>query len=95
MPSSTTTKTDPLPAWSQDEAIAYEAATDCIGHLMSLYTARIHAERANPDYDELRLSTLVAERTRLAHERRDLHVLDHEKIARIRLEYGALIRAWR
>ncbi|MDR3371956.1 hypothetical protein [Rhodoferax sp.] len=93
MPVPTNTTPDPLPKWNQDEAIAYEAAIECIGHLIALHTERIDRERATPDYDEKLVSTLITERTRLAHERRDLHVFNHEIIARIRSEYGALIRS--
>jgi hypothetical protein len=60
---------------------------------MAFYTAEIHAEETRLNPDELRLSSLIAERTRLASERRALHLSDNEAIARIRKEYGVLVRA--
>lgn len=81
------------PAWSQEEAIAFECARECITHLMAFYTAEIHAEETQPNRDEHRLSSLRAERTQLASEGHALHLSDNEAIARIRKEYGALIRS--
>lgn len=83
------------PAWSQEEAIAFECARECITDLMAFYTAEIHVEKTQLNPNEHRLSFLIAERARLASERRDLHLSDNETIARIRKEYGELIRSFR
>jgi len=77
------------PKWTQDEAIAYECARECITALMAVCTDELH--HSNPDPE--RRAVIVAERSRLAAELRGLHVHDHAEIARIRTEYGALIRA--
>ena len=81
--------------WTQDEAIAFECAREAITDLMAIYTRRIadEAESAAPN------ANLMAEwedaRDKLADERTGLHVNHHAEIARIRSEYGQIIRAWR
>lgn len=74
--------------WTQEEAIAFECARECITHMMAICSGALHD---NPS-DERR-AELVAERNRLAVEQRTLRLKDHAEIARIRTEYGAIIRA--
>ena len=81
--------------WTQDEAIAFECACDCIGDMMAIYSARIADEKLKDVPDAGNLAEMYAARTKLAHERLALHVTDHANIARIRAEYGAIVRAWR
>jgi len=90
---STNSETEPLPVWSQEEAIAYECARECITHLMAIYSGMIHAEEAKAERDQARLSGWRAARRKLAEERRDLRATDRNNIARIRTEYGALVRS--
>lgn len=80
---------EPRPKWTQDEAIAYECARECITHMMAICTAELH----NDAPTEARRAELEAERARLAAELRGLHVHDHADIARIRQDYGQRIRA--
>lgn len=77
------------PKWTQDEAIAYECARECITHMMAICTGELH----NDAPTEARHAELEAERDRLAAELRGLHVHDHADIARIRQDYGQRIRA--
>lgn len=83
---------DELVRWTQDEAIAFEAARDCITHLLAIRLAR-HRELESlggPVTPEQ--VGLDAEIQRLLAERRGLHVKDHAEIARVRQEYGAMVR---
>ena len=80
---------EPRPQWTQDEAIAYECARECITHLMAICTDELHHEAPT----DARRVELNAERSRLAAELRGLHVHDHADIARIRQDYGHRIRA--
>lgn len=73
--------------WTQDEAIAFECARECITHMIAICTGELHE---NPSAE--RRAELVAERSRLAGEQRTLRLKDHAEIARIRTEYGAAIR---
>lgn len=81
--------------WTQEEAIAYECAGECITDMMAIYSGQIDDENRKEKPDADRLATLRAERSKLAQERAALHVHDHADIARIRAEYGAIIRARR
>jgi hypothetical protein len=80
---------EPRPKWTQDEAIAYECARECITHMMAICTGELH----NDAPTEARRAELEAERARLAAELRGLHVHNHADIARIRQDYGQRIRA--
>jgi len=79
-----------LPLWSQEEAIAYESACECINHLIALYSAEINNQK--PQVDTAQVVRLKAARGSFATELRTLHVFDREQVSRIREEYGAFIR---
>ena len=81
--------------WTQDEAIAFECACEAITHMMAIQSAEIASEASKTTPDAERLASLDAERSRLFRERLALHVHDLANIARIRSEYGAIVRAWR
>lgn len=79
------------PQWTQDEAIAYESARECIVHMMAIYTDALH--HANPAPEDC--AAWRAERARLAGELRELRLTDHAAVARVQDEYGARIkRGW-
>lgn len=81
--------------WTQDQAIAFECAREVITDMMALCTLRITEEATKEAPDADRLAALRADRSKLAHERAALHVTDEADVARIRTEYGAIVRAWR
>jgi hypothetical protein len=81
--------------WTQEEAVAFECARECITDMMAICTGRIADESHKEIPDADRLAALRAERSRLAQERASLHVHDHAAVVRIRAEYGAVIRAHR
>lgn len=83
------------PRWTQDEAIAFEAARECITDLMAIRTSQIHSEQDKPNPNDAFLASLEAERTRLHQERAALQVADHVQVARVRSVYGAMVRTWR
>lgn len=80
---------EPRPKWTQEEAIAYESALECITHLRAILTGERHNDNPTPE----RLAEIEAEFARLLAERRALSVHDHAEIARIRRDYGQRIRA--
>lgn len=86
--------TQRTPAWTQDEAVAYEAAREAITHMRAIITHEIDQEMHRADPNPSRLQALEAEDLRLHHERAALRVEDHDTIARIRRDYGARIREW-
>lgn len=81
--------------WTQEEAVAFECAREVITDMMAIQTGQIAAEASKQEPDAVRLASLRAERSRLALERAALHVHDHADIARIRADYGAIIRGHR
>ncbi len=81
--------------WTQDEAIAFECAREVITDLMAIQTGQMAEEACKAAPDAYRLVELRAERSRLAQERAALHVDDLAAVARIRTEYGAIVRAKR
>lgn len=76
------------PKWTQEEAIAYESALECITHLRAILTAELHHDNPTP----ARRAEIKAESARLFAERRALSVHDHAEVARIRRDYGQRIR---
>ncbi len=81
--------------WTQEEAVAYECARECITDMMAICTGQIADESRKDAPDTDRVAALRVERSRLAQERATLHVHDHADIARIRADYGTIIRAHR
>ncbi|WP_138928015.1 hypothetical protein [Verminephrobacter aporrectodeae] len=81
--------------WTEEDAIAYECACDAISDLMSIKTRQIADESRKSHPDPVRLESLRTERSRLARERKGLYVNDHAQVARIRSEYGKIVRNWR
>lgn len=83
------------PKWTQTEAIAFECACECITDLRAILTGQIYEETNKEHPDAERIARLRAERSELFRERAGLHVHDHVEVARVRVEYGSKIRAWR
>jgi hypothetical protein len=77
------------PKWSNEDAVNYEVARDVITALMAFRSEWIGLERAKPAPDLSAIERWKAERGAYAAELRGLHIADHEKIARIRRDYGA------
>ncbi len=84
-----------VPKWTQDEAIAFESACECITDLIGILMAAVYQEESNATPDSQRLLELNAAVSRSWQTRERLGVHNHSGIARIRDEYGSKIRAWR
>lgn len=81
--------------WTQSEAIAFECAREVITDMHAILTSQIADEASKAVPNTARLASLRAERSWLFQERAGLRVKDHEKVARVRAEYGAMVRSWR
>jgi hypothetical protein len=81
--------------WTQNEAIDFECAREVITELMAYYSSQIAEESERSQPDVAHIEQLRDERSRLAGERANLHVLDHDNVSRVLLEYGARVRALR
>lgn len=75
--------------WTQEEAIAFESARECITHLMAICSA----DMADSQISCEELEGLRLRRSKLATERAGLRVHDREAVARIRAVYGLECRA--
>ena len=83
------------PSWTQEQAIAFESARECITDLAGVFTGQIEDERRKPFPDAAVIASLRTTRSALVQERAELHVQDLEHVARVRRDYGARLRAYR
>lgn len=81
--------------WTQEQAIGYECACECIADLIAIKQAEIYAEESSISPNEDRISGLRNEVGTLWRERQHLSVHDAAEIARIQTEYGAQVLAYR
>ena len=81
--------------WTQDQAVAFEAARECITDMMGIRSGEIAEEEAKTRPDGVRLAQLEAELTSLAQERTELTLADEDRVATVRKIYGAAIREYR
>lgn len=78
--------------WTQDEAIAYECAREAISDMLTIQRARLADEKAKLSPDVEFIGKLEKRTMSLELKRYRLRLKDHAKIAKIRKNYGAIIR---
>lgn len=83
------------PLWTQDQAIAFEAARECITEVIAICAAAAEAEASQIKPDAQRLAELGDELQQLARERAGLRIHDDDQVATVRAVYGARVRAHR
>lgn len=79
------------PLWTQDQAIAYEAAREAINDVIAGYSAQIDAARRNGD--EARVTWLnmrIDQAWDVAHS---LNVRDSVTVTQVLQEFSAVVRA--
>ena len=81
--------------FTQEEITDYEAATESITQLISIYTAQKYEEEKKETPDQAVIDDLREEIFKLFRERSDLRITEREKIAHIRLTCGTLVRGLR
>lgn len=81
--------------WTQEQAVQYECACECISDLIAIKQFDIYEEQSRNFPNDERISNLRNEVSALWCERKRLNVQDTTEIARIRTEYGAQILAFR
>lgn len=79
------------PACSQADAIAFEAARECLTDVMAIVSAELDA----PDVSADRAQFLTQQLAALHRERAALAVGDRERVAAVRQSYGQQVRAYR
>lgn len=83
------------PCWTQAQAVAFEAARECIGEVMAICSAELHREEARPAPSAERVASLRAELASLGAERASLRLDDADQVATVRAVYGARVRDYR
>ena len=81
--------------WTQDEAIAFECARECINDMIGICSSEIADEEEQAHPDQAKIAELEARSFALAMERSNLTLKDKKQIAKVRTEYGAWIRNYR
>ena len=79
--------------WTQEQAVAFEAARECITALMAVHTAALATEKNRPDPRSTVVQELRGEIARLFAERSAMRVTDDETVARVLSTYGPQVRA--
>lgn len=76
---------------TNDDTIAYESARECISHVMAIVSGELFGPDASTLSPE-RVDALKGKLADLAEERRQLRLLDTERIAKIREQYGRFVK---
>lgn len=83
------------PLWTQDEAINYEAARECINDLAGIYMSGVYEALALNPPDTAKATALEALVDKLIAERGALTLKDHRTVERVLSVYGATVRVLR
>jgi hypothetical protein len=81
------------PLWTQDQAIAYEAALEAINDVIAGYSEQIDAEENCATPDALHLAMLRLRTRQAAAVRHALDVTDTASVDQVLREYSAMVRA--
>jgi len=86
-----TTTTYPL--WTQDQAIAYEAALEAINDVIAGYSEQIAVEGSRGGTDAKRIAWLEMRTTQAREVAESLDVTDDATVAQALMEYSAIVVA--
>lgn len=79
--------------WTYDEALDFEVACEAITMMMSRCSANLWEEKHKSNPDAERIAQIRAEMSRLAGERRNLHVDNYANVEVIINKYGPILKA--
>jgi hypothetical protein len=91
MPMTTSATTSPL--WTQDQAIAYEAALEAINDVIAGYSEQIEAEESRLQSNAQRLAWLTMRVSHARDEAHSLDVADDASVRQVLAEFSAIVRA--
>lgn len=80
------------PRWTEEESIACECACEAISDMLTIQKTLLSREMENQEPDLSVVENFKNRISELEDERYNLRVKDADKIAKIRREYGAIIR---
>jgi len=85
-----TTTTYPL--WTQEQAIAYEAALEAINDVIAGYSEQIDIECQRAIPDQARIDWLELRTTQAREVAESFAVTDDATVAQVLMEYSAIVR---
>lgn len=81
------------PLWSQEQAIAYEAALEAINDVIAGYSEQIALEQAHPAPNAARIAWLEMRTDQAISVHRSLNVCDDCNVQQAIFEFSAIVRA--
>lgn len=84
---------DPAPRWSQDQAIAYEAALEAINDVIAGYSEQIAAEQSRPAPDAARVAWLEMRTDQAVTAKDALNVTDTDNVRQALEEFSSIVRS--
>lgn len=91
-PTTATPNVNTMQKWTQDQAIAFESARECIVHMMAICSGEIGELESRAALDERAIRSAEDRLSKLAGELRALHLDDTERVSWVRREYGQQVR---
>lgn len=81
------------PLWTQDQAIAFEAALEAVNDVIAGYSEQIADEQASPAPNAARIAWLEMHTDQAAAVMDSLNVTDIANVHHVLSEYSAIVRA--
>jgi hypothetical protein len=81
------------PKWTQDQAIAYEAALEAINDMIAGYSEQIAMEEQRIAPSASRIAWLEMRTDQATDVMDSLNVTDTENVRQVLIEYNAMVRA--
>lgn len=88
-----TTSAPTAPMWTQDQAIAFEAALEAINDVISGYSEQIALEQRSGAPNTGRIAWLEMRTDQATAIMESLNVTDTENVRQVLSEYSAIVRA--
>ena len=81
------------PLWTQDQAIAFEAALEAVNDVIAGYSEQIADEQASPAPNANRIAWLEMRTDQAVSVHRSLNVCDDSNVQQAISEFSAIVRA--
>lgn len=91
-PTTATPNVNTMQKWTQDQAIAFESARECIVHMMAICSGEIGELESRAEPDERAIHSAEERLSELAGQLRTLRLHDEERVSWVRREYGRQVR---
>lgn len=81
-----------VPQWSQTQAIAFEAACECLTHASAILRGMLAGAKSAAQPDAGAVAFFEADISHIRQVRRGLRVLDDAQVAHVCTEFGSMVR---